>query len=138
LLDSSVTTKNASRRSLNSIYFLLVISGLVLLQTALIARARGDKSFIQEFEVKDSDGRIVDLTETTVTLNVQAYQNLKDTFSILGSVVNGTLGLCQFLVTDQLEDRSGEFYAEIEIEWPSGKILTSPNIFLKVLKDLPR
>jgi len=80
----------------------------------------------------------VDITGCQLTLKVQAYNDLSDTFQISGSVSVGSLGLAIFQVENQIVGRSGEYYAEIEVEWPSGKVLTAPDIFIHIKKDLPR
>lgn len=99
---------------------------------------KGDSGYIIEFQVKDADGNIVDIEGCSVLFNIQKYGSSTLLFSLPGTVTNGTLGYCQFEVGTSLANASGAYSAEIQIEWGSGKILTVPNLSVKVLKDLPR
>lgn len=99
---------------------------------------RGDSNYFLEFEVLDADGEIVNLTGCSLRFKAQRYNESTLTLDIGGNVVNGTLGICQCFVGTQLSNKEGEFIAELQITWPTGKILTAPNISLKILKDLPR
>lgn len=99
---------------------------------------RNDKNFYLEFEVRDSEGEIVDITGCSIGFKMQKYGESNLTINKAGGVTVGTLGLCQVLIEDEIIGKSGEFYAELEIRWSSGKILTAPDIYVKVLKDLPK
>lgn len=99
---------------------------------------RNDKNFYLEFEVRDSEGQIVDITDCSIGFKMQKYGENTLTIDKDCTVINGTLGLCQVLIEDEIVGESGEFYAELEIRWPSGKVLTAPDILVKILKDLPR
>lgn len=99
---------------------------------------RGDKTYFLEFEVRDADGEIVDLSYCGIDFKMQKYGEATLTLDKSGSIVNGTLGICQILIAEELVNKAGEFYAELQITWPTGKILTAPNIYVKILKDLPR
>ena len=101
-----------------------------------ITLVRNDRNFPFQVEILDAEGDIVDITNSSLTLKVQSYRNSEDNFSISGTIINGTLGLAQFFFTDELVNRSGEYRAEVEIEWTSGKILTVPELVFKILKDL--
>jgi len=101
---------------------------------------RGDQNYFLEFEVKDADGEIVDITGCSIGFKLQKYGQCTLTLDKAGSVVDGTLGLCQVFIATELTNTMGEFYAELEIRWYGGdpKILTAPDIYVKILKDLPR
>lgn len=99
---------------------------------------RGDANYYIEFEVRDQEGDIVDVTGCSIGFKMQRYGESTLTISKQGSVLNGTLGLCQVLIASELANKAGEFFAELEIRWQSNKKLTAPNIYIKVLKDLPR
>lgn len=99
---------------------------------------RGDRNYYLEFEVRDADGEIVDLSGCSIGFKMQRYNQSTLTIDKAGSVLNGTLGLCQVLIQEELVNKWGEYHAELEIRWPSGKILTAPDIYVKILKDLPR
>lgn len=98
---------------------------------------RGDKNYYLEFEVRDADGTVVDITGASVTFKMQKYGQSTLTLDKGGSIVNGTSGLCQVLIATELVSTYGEFLAELQITWPTNKVLTAPNIYVKILKDLP-
>jgi hypothetical protein len=104
---------------------------------ATITLVRGDKNYYLEFEVRDAEGKIVDLTNCTVRFKMQKYNAPSLVIDKVGTVVDGTNGLCQVMIGEELINESGEFKAELEITWPTGQVLTAPNIFVRVLKDLP-
>lgn len=104
----------------------------------VLTLVRGDRNYLLEFEVRDADGEIVDLSGCSLGFKMQKYGESTLTLDKAGTVVNGTLGLCQILISDELMEKSGEYYAELEIRWPDAKILTAPDIFVKILRDLPR
>ena len=106
----------------------------------VLTLVRGDQNYLLEFEVKDADGEIVDITGCSLGFKMQKYGESTLTLDKAGSIITGTLGLCQVLIEDELIDKSGEFYAELEIRWSglNPKILTCPDIYVKILKDLPR
>jgi len=100
---------------------------------------RNDKNYFIELEVKEASGDAVDLSGSTVLFQLQKYGESTLTMSKTGTVLSpGSLGLCQIYIASELINKSGEFIAELEITWPSGKVLTAPEISVKVLKDLPR
>jgi len=69
---------------------------------------------------------------------MQKYDESTLTLSKAGSVVSGSLGICEVYIAEELVSRDGEYFAELEIRWTTGKVLTAPSISVKVLKDLPR
>lgn len=99
---------------------------------------RGDRNYYLEFEVRDAEGEIVDITGCSIGFKMQKYSSSSLTLNKTGEILNGTLGLCQVLIANELINESGDFYAELEIRWPTGKILTAPEIYIKILKDLPK
>jgi len=99
---------------------------------------RGDKNYILEFEVRDADGEIVNLENCSIGFKMQKYGEATLTLDKEGTVIDAASGLCQILIEEELVNKSGEYFAELEIRWPTGKILSAPNIYVKILKDLPR
>jgi len=101
---------------------------------------RGDRNYYLEFEVKNSDGSIIDITGCTVSFKMQKYGESTLTLDKEGSVPDGcgTLGLCQVFIQEELVNKSGEYSCELQISWSYGRVLTSPMITAKILKDLPR
>ena len=56
---------------------------------------------------------------------------------IQGNVIgDGKDGKCEFPIGETFKDSVGEFKAEIEITYSSGKVLTAPEIAIKVIPDL--
>jgi len=102
-----------------------------------ITLIRNDQNYWIQFYVKDPDNNPVDLTDCTPKLKIQSYTS---SFfkTITGEVVDANAGICRFKITDEFVDKTGEFRAEIELNYSDGKILTAPNITIKVLPDLPR
>jgi len=104
-----------------------------------ITLVRGDQNYYLEFEVKDSDGEIVDLTGSTITFSVQEYGQPSLLIDHkVGEVIDGTLGLCRVFIGTEFSNVEGEYCGELQINFPGDKILTAPNIFIKVIKDLPK
>lgn len=101
---------------------------------------RGDQNYFIEFEVRDADGVIVDITGCSIGFHMQRYGDSTLTLNKAGTIStgSGTLGLVRVFIATELVNKSGEHYSELEIRWPSGKILTAPDIYVKILKDLPR
>lgn len=100
---------------------------------------RNDKNFVLEFTIYTADGDLVDLTNVSeILLKFQAYEDGTVT-SITGTVVGSSplLGQAQFLIGSQFVGITGEFKAEIQITYTSGRVLTAPNIYIKVIADLP-
>lgn len=103
-----------------------------------ITLVRGDQKYFLEFEIRDADSQIVDITGSSITLKLQKYGESTLTLSKVGSILDGPAGLCQVHIATELVNKWGEYSAELEIRWPTGKILTAPEIYVKILKDLPR
>ena len=99
---------------------------------------RSDKNYYLEFEVRDSSGKIVNISSCTIRFKMQRYGSPSLIIDKEGKVTSGSLGLCQVYIEDELLNLSGEFFAEVQITWSSGKVLTAPSINVKILKDLPR
>jgi len=97
---------------------------------------RGDKNFILNFTIYDADNQIVNLTGVSaIKFKFKSYEDGTVT-EIVGSVVNADAGEAQFPVAEQFVGITGEFKAEIEITYLSGKVITAPNISIKVVADI--
>ena len=98
---------------------------------------RNDTKFLLDFTIYDLDNNIVDLSDvSTISLKFKSYADGTVT-TISGSPVgDGSGGEVQFLVLDEFKGITGNFKAEIELIFSDGKILTAPNIVLKVIPDL--
>lgn len=98
---------------------------------------RGDRKFVLEFVIYDADNNRVDLTGTSaIQLKFKNYED--GTVTTIPGLVTGDPkeGVVQFQVEDEFVDIIGEFKAEIEITYASGKIITAPNILIKVIPDI--
>lgn len=104
---------------------------------------RRDKNYYLEFEVRDSEGELVDISDCkaseggSIVFKVQKYSESTICFEKIGDVVNGTLGLCQILIEEEFNNFSGKYRSELELNFKSGKTLTVPNIIVEIIKDLP-
>jgi len=98
---------------------------------------RNDTNFYLEFIVKDSEGTVIDLTNATVVFNMQSTTGGSLVANITGNVTDATGGVCRFLITDELADITGEYIAEIQISYVGGRVITAPDISVKVIADLP-
>lgn len=103
---------------------------------------RGDKNFYIELAVRDVDGSTVDITGCSMRFKMQKYGLSQIAVDKEASVYSGTLGLARVLIEDEIQNISGEYYAELEIHFPpldsTGKVLTAPDIYVKIMKDIPR
>jgi len=98
---------------------------------------RNDTNFYIEFVVKDAEGNIVNLENSTVIFKMQSYSGGSLVANIAGEVPVGSDGICKFLITDELDNLIGEFQAEIQITYSGGRIITAPDISVRVIPDLP-
>lgn len=98
---------------------------------------RGDVNFILDFTIYDADNEIVNLTGvSSIKLKFKSYED-GSVISITGTVVDPpTAGEAQFPVLEEFKSITGEYKAEIEITYLSGKIITAPNISIKVIPDI--
>lgn len=97
---------------------------------------RGDKNYVIKFTIYDSDNNVLSLENVdSVVFKYKDYAN-GEVKSITGTVLNPLNGEVGFLITNQFDEVVGEFKAEIEITYKDGKVLTAPNIVLKVIPDI--
>jgi len=98
---------------------------------------RGDKNFRLSFQIYDADGNIVDLSNVSqIVLKYKEYTSTSSASSITGTVSVPGEGKCYFDVGTQFVGVTGEYKAEIEITFLNGKVLTVPNLVIKVIPDL--
>jgi len=106
---------------------------------AEIKLVRNDKNFTLRFYIKDADGNALDLSDIdSIKLKIQKYGSSSLLAEIPGTVVSATEGIAQFQIGEQFVGQEGEFIAEIEMTFVSGQVLTAPDIYIKVVPDLPR
>lgn len=68
---------------------------------------------------------------------MQSFKGGSLVANISGEITDETNGVCRFLITDELSDITGEYAAEIQITYTGGRIITAPDISVKVIADLP-
>lgn len=98
---------------------------------------RNDKLFELIFEIDNADNTDLDLTDATVLF--KAWMEGEDTNQITGTctITEATEGKCKYLVQDGDLDRSGDFFAELEVTYTSGKVITASGIKMRILDDAP-
>jgi len=99
---------------------------------------RNDKLFDLEFQILDADGTAVDLTGYS-TIRFKMMIAGGDVLKINGvcSVTNAIEGRCKYTIQDGDLDTAGDFDAEIEITYTSGKVITTGRFYIRILEDLP-
>ena len=102
-----------------------------------ITLVRGDKNYVLDFTIYDMDGEKVNLVgSSTIILKLKSYANGTLT-QIIGQVVDPpSNGEVRFPVVEEFLSAVGEFKAEIEIAYAGGKVITAPNISVKIIADL--
>lgn len=99
---------------------------------------RGEKNFQLEFTIYEADGSVLDLTEGTPTFILRKYGVDQLSLLIDGYLPGpGSTGVCRFSLSTQLETLTpGDYDAEIEIDYDSGKLLKVPDITVLVKEDI--
>jgi len=102
-----------------------------------ITIVRNDVNFVLEFTIKDADDEIVDLTDVSAILLKYKKYDSDTVGTITGTVTDADEGECQFDVSTKFQGSTeGEYKAEIQITYNSGKVITATDITIKVISDL--
>lgn len=98
---------------------------------------RNDTGFDIEFEVDDADGTDVNLTDSTVKLKM--WKPSETTCKINGTCTLTTPleGKCKYTIVSDDLDTSGDYDAELEITYTSGKIITASGMTINIKEDAP-
>jgi len=99
---------------------------------------QNDKLYNLNFTLEDSNGSAVDLTGATLKINTQRPGSSTIKFTGSMSIVNAAAGTCVYTVQAGDFDETGRYYAEIQVTFGSGQVLTYPNIVISVQPELPR
>lgn len=99
---------------------------------------QGNKLYDINFSLTNNDGTALDLTGATLLFNVQRPGLATNKFSGSMAIVSAAAGTCKYTVQDGDFDEKGRYYAEIQITFGSGQILTFPNIIINAQPGLPR
>lgn len=99
---------------------------------------QNDKLYSLNYTLQDSSGNAIDLTGASLVFNVQrpAQTGLKFTGAM--SILSAPAGTCFYTVQAGDFDETGRYYAEIQVTFGSGQVLTYPNIVISVQPELPR
>jgi len=99
---------------------------------------KGDANFNLKFTIYDQDDTLVDLSNSIPYLKIQKYGESTVAVTYTGnSISTGTAGQCTIPVSTVSLDE-GDYIAEIEIVYSTGKILTVPDIEVLVKEQLPK
>lgn len=106
--------------------------------TDIIKVYKGDKLFDLEFTLQDANGVAVDLTSASALVFKFQKQGVATATTGTMSVISAAAGTCKYTVADGDFATAGDYYAEIQVTFGSGKIITFGNIVVRCLSDLPR
>lgn len=106
--------------------------------STLIKVYKSDKLYDINFTLQDANGAAIDLTGATLLLKAQKQGVSALKFSGAMAIVNATAGTCKYTVAEMDFSDVGQYYAEIEVTYTGGKIITFGDIVINVLPELPR
>lgn len=102
---------------------------------------QNDEGYALNFELKEyKSTEPLDLTGATdIALNVQYTDNPALMFTGAMVVIDDPVdGKVQYITEQGNFEESGDAYAEIQITYDDGRIITLPNILITVLPELPK
>lgn len=106
--------------------------------STLIKTYEGDVGYDLNFTLQDSAGAAVDITGSTLKLKAQRIGAAALDIDASMAIVSGTAGTCKYTVASGQLATAGDYYAEIEVTFAGGKIVTYGDFVIRVLKQLPR
>jgi len=98
---------------------------------------RNDTGFDIEFEVDDADGVDVNLTDSTVKFKMWKPGETACKINGACTLTTPLEGKCKYTVTSGNLDTRGDYDAELEITYISGKIITASSISITIKEDAP-
>lgn len=99
---------------------------------------QNDALYNLDFTLESSDGAPLNLTGSTIVLEIQNTNKKTLKFSGSMSITDGPNGKCTYIVQSGNFDQPGKYYAQIKITFGGGKTLTFTDIIIKVLPVLPK
>lgn len=99
---------------------------------------KGDRGMDLDFTLQDSTGAAIDLSLSTITIDVQQEGTTSLKFTRAMSIINATAGQCRYVPAATDFDKVGTYYAEIEVAYPGGKRISFSDINIIVQSDLPK
>lgn len=99
---------------------------------------QNDKLYDLPFTLQNNDGTALDLTGAT-PINFKVQKSGSDVlkFTRVMELVNAPTGKIKAVIQDGDFDKAGDYYAEIEVTYPSGQVTTFGDIYVKVAPELP-
>ena len=85
---------------------------------------QNDKGYELNFTLRDANENAIDLTNGTLLFKAQKQGASTTKFSGAMSVVAAASGTCKYIVADGNFDEAGDYYAEIEVTYTGGKVIT--------------
>ena len=104
-----------------------------------VSVVKGDWGYYLNFNVTYSSGSSYDLTDQTVTLKIADPSSSTNLITATCEIVNATSGQCRYQMTAVNSALlSCQIYkAELEIKAGSATTFTVPNLYIKVVTDMP-
>lgn len=100
---------------------------------------KSDKLYDISFTLQDANGAAFDLTGySQVLFKAQKQGAATIKFSGTMTVISPSAGTCKYNVAATDFDEAGQYYAEIEATFGSGKVVTFGDIVVIVQHELPR
>jgi len=100
---------------------------------------KSDKLYDINFTLQDANGNAFDLTgNSQILFKAQKQGATALKFSGTMTVISPTAGTCKYNVAATDFDETGQYYAEIEVTFGSGKVVTFGDIVAIVQPELPR
>ena len=99
---------------------------------------KSDKLYDLNFTLKDANDTVIDISGCTILFKAQSQGAAANKFSGTGAVVDGPSGTCKYTVQATDFDAAGDYYAEVEVTFSGGKVLTFGDILVRVKPELPR
>lgn len=99
---------------------------------------QNDQGYDIDFTLKDANEVAVDLTGATLIFRTQKQGAAAQKFAGNMTIVDAASGTCKYTVANADFDESGDYYAEIQVTFSGGKVITFGDIVVHVKPELPR
>ncbi len=106
--------------------------------TTTIRVFKGDKLYDINFTLQDANGDPFDITGATLLFKAQRQKSSTLKFSGSMSIVSAAAGTCKYNVGATDFDDADKYYAEIQVTFGSGQVVTFGDIIINALSDIPR
>lgn len=99
---------------------------------------QGEYGSTLTFTLTDSSGSALNLSGSSITLNVQSQDAGVLAFSHSMTITDAVNGKCAYLILSGDFTLSGYFYAEISVSYSGTRVVKFSDILIHVSPDLPR